>query len=131
MVSKLFITFGVFIYSIVIPMLEINASHVFNPDWPPHARLHEVWQLTTHCALGMFCLWLAWFKENISMAGIINMIIMGGVLFAHLIENRYGGSILSGNTSTTVLGLDVAAFAALLTVLISAVAIALDSQRKT
>lgn len=128
MISKILITLGVIVFTVVIPVLEINSSHVFNPNWPPHARLHEVWQLSTHCALGVFCLWLAWFKQNISIAGTITMIVMGGVLFAHLIEDSYGGSILSGNTSTTVLGFEVAAFAATLVVFMSVTAMILDKR---
>jgi hypothetical protein len=27
------------------PLLEANVAHVLNPEWPPHARLHEAWQL--------------------------------------------------------------------------------------
>jgi hypothetical protein len=37
---------------------------------------------------------------------------MGGVLVAHGIQDSYSGSILSGNTSKTILGMELAAFAA-------------------
>lgn len=56
MIPKIFITLGVLVYAIVVPYLEINASHVFNPEWVPHARLHEVWQLVTNCAIGVVAL---------------------------------------------------------------------------
>ena len=117
MIAKILLTLGVLVYTVVIPFLEINHSHVFNPDWPAHARLHEVWQLTTNSALGLFCLWLVWIKKNITVASMISIMIMGGVLFAHIIEQSYGGSILSGNTSKTILGLELAAFAALVVVI--------------
>ncbi len=50
MISKIFITLGVLVYAVIVPYLKIKASHVFNPLWPPHARLHEVWQLSTNCS---------------------------------------------------------------------------------
>lgn len=31
MIPKIFITIGVLVYAILVPYLEINASHVFNP----------------------------------------------------------------------------------------------------
>ena len=39
-----------------VPILDINATHVFNPDWTPHVRIHEVWQLLTNSSLGVLCI---------------------------------------------------------------------------
>ncbi len=130
MIAKLLVSFGVLVFSVVIPLLEINDSHVFNPQWPAHARLHEVWQLTTHCALGIFCLWLTWIQHQIRVASVLSIIVMGGVLFAHAIEGSYGGSIQSGNISKTIVGLELAAFAAMVVVVMSLVAIYLDRQNR-
>lgn len=126
MFAKILISLGVLVYLVLIPFLEINESHVFNAQWPAHARFHEVWQLTTHMMLGVMALWLTWFKQQIIISAGISIAIMGGVLFAHIIEASYGGSVLSGNTSQTVMGLELAAFAAVLVVVMSVIAIALD-----
>ncbi|EAT11012.1 hypothetical protein HF888_05685 [Bermanella marisrubri] len=99
---------------------------MFNPEWPAHARLHEVWQLTTNITLGLIALWLTWFKESIRLAAAISIAVMGGVLVAHVIEDSYCGSLLSGNTATTVFGLQLAAFVALCVVLLSILAVVLD-----
>ncbi len=42
MVKKIIITFSIILYAIVVPYLEINNIHVFNSDWTPHVRIHEV-----------------------------------------------------------------------------------------
>lgn len=42
-IPKLLVTIGILFYALAVPLLEINATHVFNPEWVPHARLHEVW----------------------------------------------------------------------------------------
>jgi len=112
MIAKLCVTFGVLVYALVIPYLEINASHVFNEAWPPHARLHEVWQLTTHCALGALALWLAWSRSQVRIASLLNMCVMGGVLVAYGLADDYGGSIQSGNLQTAVWGVPLAVFVA-------------------
>ncbi|MBC3767181.1 hypothetical protein [Neptunicella marina] len=122
MTSKIMITFGVLVYAVLIPFLEINASHVFNDTWLPHARLHEVWQLTTNSAIGLFALWLTWRKGEIRVASILNIAVMGGVLVAHALSDSYGGSIMSGNIEKNVLGIELAAFAAGVVVIMAGVA---------
>lgn len=37
MAAKILVSLGVVVYALVVPLLEINASHVFNSDWP-HTR---------------------------------------------------------------------------------------------
>ena len=124
-IAKTLITLAVCIFAVVIPILEVNASHVFNPDWPSHARFHEVWQLLTNTTLGLLCLWLAWFNKQIRLTGVLVTIIMGSVLVAHALEKEYGGSVISGNISKTLLGMELAAAAAGLAVLMAIVAMVL------
>ena len=119
MISRILITFCVVIFAVVIPVLEVNDSHVFNTTWPAHARFHEVWQLIINCGIGLLCLWLVWLKNNIRLASALVVLVMGGVLAAHGIQDFYGGSILSGNTSKTLLGMELAAFAASLAVVMA------------
>src|SRR5690606_32428095 len=95
MVPRILIAFGVFIYAVVVPFLEINPSHVFNSFWPAHARFHEVWQLSTNICIGILALWLAFVKNAIRTASILNISVMGGALVAHILEKTYGGSIIS------------------------------------
>ncbi len=129
MLAKVLVSLGAAVFLVTIPGLEINASHVFNPAWPAHARLHEVWQLVTHFALGVFCLWLAWYQQQLRIAAIISIIVMGGVVVAHAIESNYGGSIQSGNISKTILGMDLAIVAATVVILLALVAIMLESRK--
>lgn len=37
-----------------------NASHIFNEEWPSHARFHGVVGLGTPAALSLFALWQLW-----------------------------------------------------------------------
>lgn len=131
MISKVFVTVGVLIFTALIPYLEINASHVFNETWPPHAKFHEVWQLTTNCGIGLLCLWLAWIKNEIPIASILVSLVMGGVLVSHAVQDTYGGSILSGNSTVTVLGIGIAALAAGLAVVLAVAASILDNRSKS
>lgn len=108
MITKLFLTFGILIYAMGVPILEINSTHVFNPDWTPHVRIHEVWQLLTNSGIGLFCLWLVWQKQKIIVPSIIGLFITGGFLLAFILKDLYGGSMkyLDGSEKT-LLGINI------------------------
>ncbi len=108
MKHKLIITFSVFLYAIVVPYLEINSTHVFNPDWTPHVRIHEVWQLITNSSIGILCLLLVWSKGKTIISTILSMIITGSFLVAFILQGFYGGSMkyLDGNEKN-ILGINI------------------------
>lgn len=101
-IKKAILTFSVILYAVVVPFLEINTSHVFNPNWTPHVRIHEVWQLITNSSIGLFCLWLVWVKKEIKISTVLSLLIVGGFLLAFLLQEFYGGSMtyLDGSEKT-------------------------------
>ncbi len=106
--QKTAVTFSVVLYAIVVPYLEINNTHVFNPDWTPHAKIHEVWQLITNTSIGILCLWLIWKKQNVPLSTILSMLVTGGFLVAFSLQKLYGGSMkfLDGSEKT-IFGLNI------------------------
>lgn len=108
MIKKIAITFSVILYAIVVPFLDISDTHVWNPDWTPHARIHEVWQLITNSSIGVVCLWLVWYKKEVRLSTLLSLIVMGGFLLAFFLKDGYGGSMkyLDGSEKT-VLGINI------------------------
>lgn len=108
MLSKLIITFSVLLYALAVPVLEINATHVFNPDWTPHVRIHEVWQLITNSSIGLLCLGLTWGYSRIKISTILSLLITGGFLLAFTLQDLYGGSMkyLDGSEKT-IFGMNI------------------------
>jgi len=108
MFQKIIIVFSVFLYAVVVPYLEINATHVFNPDWTPHARIHEVWQLITNSSIGALALWLVWSQGKVILSSILSLLVTGGFLVAYSLQNTYGGSMkyLDGSEKT-LFGLNI------------------------
>ena len=106
--QKSIITFSIVLYAFAVPYLEINDTHVFNPDWTPHVRIHEVWQLITNSSIGFLCLWLVWKKKEYKISTILSLLITGGFLLAFLIKYTYGGSMkyLDG-TEKTIAGINI------------------------
>jgi len=122
--AKLIITLGALLYGLGVPLLEINPTHVFNPTWEAHARLHEVWQLATNSALALLSLWLVWVRNNIRLPSILAMLVTGGFLFAYLVRDGYGGSmVLSDGSEKMLFGLNLGAFAFSLVFLLSLMAL--------
>jgi hypothetical protein len=108
MFPKLIITFGVILYPIALPIMEINAIHAFNPDWTPHVRIHVVWRLLTNSSLGILCLWLAWNQGKIILSDVISLIVSGGFLVAYTLQDIYGGSMKYLDSSENALfGLNI------------------------
>ncbi|MEM1134481.1 MAG: hypothetical protein AAGI07_01490 [Bacteroidota bacterium] len=101
------ITCCILLFTLVVPILEINDTHV-NPDWTPHVRIHEVWQLITNSSIGILCLWLVWYKKEYVLSTLLSMLVMGGFLLAFLLKELYGGSMkyLDGSEKT-VLGINI------------------------
>ena len=106
--KKSIITFNIFLYALVVPFLELNDTHVFNPDWTPHVRIHEVWQLITNTSIGILCLWLVWVKNETKISAILSLLVTGGFLLAYMFQDLYGGSMkyLDG-TEKTLLGINI------------------------
>lgn len=130
--AKILITLGALIYGLAVPILEINATHVFNPEWPPHARLHEVWQLITNSSLALLALWLAWFRNEVRLASVLAILVTGGFLIAYAIRNTYGGSmILSDGSEKMISGINlgVAGFGLVIALSASALLSGLQKQR--
>ena len=93
MFRKLILTVSVSTFLLVVPILEISGTHVFNPHWPAHARLHEVWQLTTNAGLAMLSLWLAWRTKHLRIASAVGLMVTTGFLAAFSLSDGYGGSM--------------------------------------
>jgi hypothetical protein len=127
MFGKLLVTVGILFYAVVVPIFELNHSHVFNPSWEPHARLHEVWQLATNCAIGAFSFWLVWFRANLRLSSLMTFFVTGGFLLAYALRSNYGGSmVLSDGSEKMILGINLGLFAYSLAIILALLALYLE-----
>lgn len=106
---RLLASLGIGFYAVVVPLLEVNDSHVFNPAWVPHARVHEVWQLIANSSLGLFAAWRLWRRHDLGTATVVNGIVMLAFLAAYALRDTYGGSmVVEGRGELRLLGLNLA-----------------------
>lgn len=121
------VTFQAIVFVCLVPMLEISDTHLFSPDWPPHARLHEAWQLLTNAALSVFVLYLAWRNQRPVSALTISLLVSLSFLAAWGLQSLYGGSMRHADgTQLAIFGLNAAVL--LMTFLTGGLLVALASQ---
>lgn len=103
MTTRILVTICIVLYAVVVPLLELNETHLFNPAWVPHARLHEAWQLTTNSLIGVFCLWRVWVKNDVRLPSLLALLVTGGFMVAYLLRAAYGGSMVHTDGSELAL----------------------------
>ena len=88
-----------------IPLkVDLTPTHVFNQVWPAHARLHEVWLLSSGALLGFMALYLIWFYHRdrllgITMASMLMSCLLGGFFIADVTSPLYGGILIDPSTA--------------------------------
>jgi len=132
MLAKLLVSIGIIFYAVVVPVLEINDTHVFNPAWEAHARLHEVWQLFTNTAIGLFSVWLVWGRDNVRLPSLLTVFVTGGFLLSYWLRAGYGGSmVLSDGSEKVIFGVNLGLFAYTLAILMAGVAVWMDRRSQS
>lgn len=99
MLLRITIYLNTLVFLVLIPFLEISATHVFNPDWPAHARLHEVWQLATNGLLSALTAYLVTQERYAIVAGAIALTINAGFLTALASADAYSGGMVHSDGS--------------------------------
>lgn len=77
----------------VNPYLEISTTHLFNPDWSGHARLHNAWQLISNFSFSVFAVWLVWKNDSPILASVVALIISVSFLVGYIFRNIFGGTM--------------------------------------
>ncbi|GAB3227256.1 DUF6640 family protein [Spirosoma arcticum] len=108
--GKLIISF-VAVFTAVSPYLaDWNQTHIYNPDWPPHAKFHNAQTMIFGAYLGLLSLWALWGRKDLADKESLNQ----GTLFAALYWLAQLPAILfpgtafkdaNGLTMPTVLGI--------------------------
>jgi hypothetical protein len=108
---------------------DTNWTHLFNPAWPGHSRLHLVWFLALIFFSGVANLYLVWFRRprdirDLWLSGYWQAANLGSFWIACLLAPAYGGEITLPDTHVQIFGIDenVVVFSVLSLVLTAAVA---------
>jgi hypothetical protein len=107
---------------------DTNWTHLLNPTWPGHARIHLVWFLSLIFFSGLANLYLVWLRSPHDVRDLWLSVYwqaanLASFWIACLFSPLYGGAITLPDTHVRILGIDenVAVFAVLSAILAAAV----------
>ena len=76
----------------ILPILvDVNTSHLLNPDWDSHARVHEAWRLSTNFLVFSLGIFLIWSKNKEMLGGLLSLCIHFGFVLGAAFMPFYGG----------------------------------------
>tara|TARA_B100001142_G_scaffold301501_1_gene327162 strand:+ start:634 stop:1035 length:402 start_codon:yes stop_codon:yes gene_type:complete len=72
-------------------LIDIGATHLLNPDWDAHARVHEVWRLSTNTLIAILGLYLLWIKQREFLAALLSLCLLIGFWISVFLMPFYDG----------------------------------------
>lgn len=108
---RIFLTISAFLFGVAPLLVDLSTSHVFNADWPPHARFHIVWLLGTLAMAGFVTAIGAWTvkpdqKLLMTLTTLPGWLALVPFFVAAILIKTYGGSLSDLPDSPKVFGLD-------------------------
>jgi hypothetical protein len=115
-IARILLTLAAIQWGLIPLMVDLTETHVFKPDWPPHARLHAVWLLSTGAVLAVYAVGLLWTSgtdkpHRLRHASVIGAIVLAGFFIAALTTDMYGGAFTELAEPDTVFGINTNIFA--------------------
>lgn len=109
--GRVVMTVATLMYGVIPPVVDLTESHVFHPDWTPHARMHMVWLLGTNTALAVVALYFLWLHRadrafGVRIAGVLGVCVYGGFMLSAATTSLYGGSMSDRAGVAPMLGVD-------------------------
>lgn len=100
--AQILLTIATIGYGFVPMLADFNATHATNPEWPPHARFHVVWQVLGSAAVAVIALYLIWSggpmaTERLYLAGALGVAGLLGFFAAMVLRPMYGGAMYDTN----------------------------------
>ena len=109
--GKYITTLCLIVGGIVPIIVDIGPSHLFNPDWDEHARVHEVWRLSTNFLIFCLGIYLLWVKKNEVLSAFLSLCIHLGFVFSAATMPLYGGAATGeGVSEPSLIGIPLNVF---------------------
>lgn len=72
-------------------LIDVGITHLQNPDWDAHARVHEVWRLSTNTFIAFLGLYLIWIMQKELLAALLSLCLLLGFWVSVLLMPFYDG----------------------------------------
>lgn len=109
--AQILLTIAAIQFGIIPPIVDFTETHVFHPDWPPHARFHLVWLLFTGTCIALLIITVVWKKFEqkhtvLKLVSLLGCIVLAGFFISALFKDSYGGSLTDLAEPIQVMGID-------------------------
>ena len=91
MTSKYLTTICLLLGTILPLIVDTGSTHLLNPDWDAHSRVHEVWRLSTNIFIAAIGLYLLWISNYLLLPALLSSCIVLGFFSAIFTMSLYGG----------------------------------------
>ena len=91
MTSKYLTTICLLLGTILPLIVDTGHTHLLNPDWDAHSRVHEVWRLSTNIFIAGIGLYLLWISNYSLLPALLSVCIVLGFFSAIFTMSLYGG----------------------------------------
>ena len=97
--GKIFMTLAILVFTVIPPTVDLGtSSHVFHPQWTPHARVHTVWLLGLASSIGVLAIYLLWVRQrepviNVNLAFTLGLCTYGAFFLAAGSRELYDGAM--------------------------------------
>lgn len=113
-IGRIFISLSIAVFTFIPPIADLATNtHVFNPGWTPHSRVHTVWLLGVTSSTGLVALYLLWFRKtetgfNLNLAVTMAACVYGSFFLSAVTAGFYGGALTDVNSGMNIriLGID-------------------------
>ncbi len=89
--SKYLTTICLLLGTILPLIVDTGHTHLLNPDWDAHSRVHEVWRLSTNIFIAGIGLYLLWISNYSLLPALLSVCIVLGFFSAIFTMSLYGG----------------------------------------
>lgn len=111
LIGRVLMTVATLMYGLIPPVVDLTGTHVFHPEWAPHARMHMVWLLATNTAISLAALYFLWLRRPVNdcgvrLAGLLALCVHGGFAISALTVSLYGGSLADNRGVPPIMGIE-------------------------
>ena len=91
MISKYLTTICLLLGTMLPLIVDTGSTHLLNPDWDAHSRVHEVWRLSTNIFIAVIGLYLLWVSNYLLLPALLSSCIVLGFFSAIFTMSLNGG----------------------------------------
>jgi len=89
--SKYLTTICLILGTMLPLIVDTGSTHLLNPDWDAHSRVHEVWRLSTNIFIAVIGLYLLWVSNYLLLPALLSSCIVLVFFSAIFTMSLYGG----------------------------------------